>query len=306
MPELPEVETVVRTLELLIHDRRIEHVEVRVPKMIQMEEAEFCRRLTGQHFRRFSRRGKYLIFQMDDLYFIAHMRMEGKFYVQPPQEPLSKHVHVILDLDDGMQLRYHDTRKFGTMELLELDGDLEHFHDLGPEPFSDQFNPDYCRAFLKKRRLPIKQCLLDQHFVAGVGNIYANEICFALRIDPRKRSDQLTRAQLEALPEVTRQILSLAIEAGGSSIRSYTSSLGVTGRFQLQIQVHGREGEACPLCGGEIKKITVAQRGTYYCPHCQKKRGTGIEYDQNCDYRCDRKREIDAQRDLAQTGICGR
>lgn len=149
MPELPEVETVVRTLELLIQDRRIEHVEVRVPKMIQMEEAEFCRRLTGQHFRRFSRRGKYLIFQMDDLYFISHMRMEGKFYVQLPQEPLSKHVHVIMDLDDGTQLRYHDTRKFGTMELLELDGDLEHFHDLGPEPFSDQFNPAYCRAYLK-------------------------------------------------------------------------------------------------------------------------------------------------------------
>lgn len=167
MPELPEVETVVRTLELLIPDRRIEHVEVRMPKMIQMDAGEFCRRLEGQHFRRFSRRGKYLVFQMDDVYFIAHMRMEGKFYVQRPEEPLSKHIHVIFDLDDGTQLRYHDTRKFGTMELMELNGDLRHFHELGPEPFDDEFNPDYCRAFLKKRRVPIKQVLLDQSFVAG-------------------------------------------------------------------------------------------------------------------------------------------
>lgn len=140
----------------------------------------------------------------------------------------------------------------------------------------------------------------------GIGNIYANEICFALRIDPRKRCDQLTKAQITALPEVTRQILSLAIEAGGSSIRSYTSSLGVTGRFQLQIQVHGREGEACPLCGGPIKKIAVAQRGTYYCPHCQKKRGTGIEYDQNRDHRRDRQRKVDAEPVLTKSGVSGR
>ena len=273
--------------------------------MIQMDAGEFCRRLEGQHFRRFSRRGKYLIFQMDDVYFIAHMRMEGKFYVQRPEEPLSKHIHVIFDLDDGTQLRYHDTRKFGTMELMELNGDLRHFHELGPEPFDDEFNPGYCRAFLKKRRVPIKQVLLDQSFVAGIGNIYANEICFALRIDPRKRCDQLTKAQITALPEITRQILSLAIEAGGSSIRSYTSSLGVTGRFQLQIQVHGREGEACPLCGGPIKKIAVAQRGTYYCPHCQKKRGTGIEYDQNRDHRCDRQRKVDAEPVLTKSGVSG-
>ena len=246
MPELPEVETVVRTLELLIPDRRIEHVEVRVPKMIQMDAGEFCRRLEGQHFRRFSRRGKYLIFQMDDVYFIAHMRMEGKFYVQRPEEPLSKHIHVIFDLDDGTQLRYHDTRKFGTMELMELNGDLRSFHELGPEPFDDEFNPGYCRAFLKKRRVPIKQVLLDQSFVAGIGNIYANEICFALRIDPRKR------------------------------------------------------------CGGPIKKIAVAQRGTYYCPHCQKKRGTGIEYDQNRDHRCDRQRKVDAEPVLTKSGVSGR
>ena len=111
---------------------------------------------------------------------------------------------------------YHDTRKFRTMELMELNGDLRHFPELGPEPFDDEFNPDYCRAFLKKRRVPIKQVLLDQSFVAGIGNIYANEICFALRIDPRKRCDQLTKAQITALPEITRQILSLAIEAGAA------------------------------------------------------------------------------------------
>lgn len=306
MPELPEVETVIRTLEHLISGRRIERVEVRVPKMIQMDADVFCSQLAGQHFRAFSRRGKFLIFTMDSVILAAHMRMEGKFYIQKPKEPISKHVHVIFDLDDGTQLRYHDTRKFGTMELLPLGDDLSHFHGLGPEPFDEQFNPVYCRTLLKKRWMPIKQALLDQSFVAGVGNIYANEICFALRVDPRKRCDQLTKAQTEALPEVTRQILSLAIEAGGSTIRSYTSSLGVTGRFQLQIQVHGREKEPCPLCGGPIKKIAVAQRGTYYCPHCQKKRGTGIEYDQNRNHRCDGEREINAQPEFKKVGVSGR
>ena len=290
MPELPEVETVVRTLETLICNRKIEKITIRYPRIIQMDPDEFVSRLTNQHFRLFSRRGKYLILTMDSVILAIHLRMEGKFYVQRPEEPLSRHVHVIFDLDDGMQLRYHDTRKFGTMELLEPDADLSGFHQLGPEPFSDEFNEEYCRQWLKKHKLPIKQCLLDQSFVAGIGNIYANEVCFALRVDPRKRSDLLTRAQIRALPEIVRQILSLAIEAGGSTIRSYTSSLGVTGRFQLQIQVHGREGQPCPLCGTEIRKITVGQRGTYYCPHCQKKRGTGIEYDQSSNYRDHGKR----------------
>ena len=275
MPELPEVETVVRTLQRLIEGRRIERVSVNWPPVVGGEVQTFCDALKGQHFRRFDRRGKYLILGLDDRTLAVHLRMEGKFYVQPPCEPLSRHVHVIFDLDDGTQLRYHDTRKFGRMELLEANPDLTHFHQLGPDPFDEAFNEEYCRCVLKKKRIAIKTCLLDQSFVAGIGNIYANEICFALRTDPRRRCDQLTRSQIRALPQVTRELLSRAIEAGGSTIRSYTSSLGVTGLFQLQVKVHGRQGEPCPLCGRPIVKIMVGQRGTYFCPHCQKKRGNG-------------------------------
>lgn len=274
MPELPEVETVVRTLEHLISQRQIKNIQLLYTKMIHHDLEDFKTRLTGQHFLSFERRGKYLLFETEDEILVVHLRMEGKFYVFTPTDQKDKHVHVIFDLDDGRQLCYHDVRKFGTMELVKKGTDFSHWHNLGPEPFSPEFNVAYCKAYLKKRKTAIKTCLLDQSFVAGVGNIYANEICYAIQVDPRRLSNTLTLAQMQRLIDETRRILTQAIEAGGSTIRSYTSSLGVTGLFQLQIKVHGQQDQPCPSCQCCIKKIVVGGRGTYYCPTCQKRRGS--------------------------------
>ena len=268
MPELPEVQTVLDTLELRIKDREIKDIKILYKPIIVGDPKQFRKRLLGQHFRDFKRRGKYLLFEMDDLTLVSHLRMEGKYFTIDETVPLSKHDHVIFYLDDGTQLRYNDVRKFGRMELIEKDDEYRDFKDLGPEPFSNEFSVRYCREYLKNKKLPIKQVLLDQSFVAGIGNIYADEILFAIRTDPRTRACELDDEQLKDLISQTRKILKKAIKAGGTTIRSYTSSLGVTGRFQLSLNVHTMK--ECPICHGPIRKITVGGRGTYYCEKCQK------------------------------------
>ena len=270
MPELPEVQTVLDTLENRIRGRRITDIRILYQPIVSCPEEEFRNRLIGSSFCAFRRRGKYLLFEMEDVTLVCHLRMEGKFFILDESVPIGKHDHVIFYLDDGKQLRYNDVRKFGRMELIEKDEDYRCFKDLGPEPFSEEFNADYCRRYLENRKLPIKQVLLDQSFVAGIGNIYANEILSAIHLDPRTSARRVGRKKLDELVCQTRDILNRAIEAGGTTIRSYTSSLGVTGRFQLDLHVHGLK--TCPYCGSEIKTIFIGGRGTYYCPKCQKKK----------------------------------
>ena len=267
MPELPEVETVVRTLEKQIGGRRIVKVKVRYDKMIIGDPREFEKKLKGETFRRFERRGKYLIFRMDHVTLISHLRMEGKFYIQSPQDEITRHMHVIFDLDDGSQLRYNDTRKFGRMRLVPLDYDFTHFKDLGPEPFLPSFNADYIHAFRQGKKTPLKSMLLDQSFTAGIGNIYADEILAACHLRPGRSCARITRQDEENIAYYTKKILKAAIAAGGTTIRSYTSSLGVTGRFQTDCTVHMQK--TCGRCGGEIKVKYIGGRSSYYCPHCQ-------------------------------------
>lgn len=268
MPELPEVETVLRTLETQIKDLQITDVTVRYAKTVLADPERFRMRLAGQHFRTFRRRGKYLIFGMDDILLVSHLRMEGKYYLQSPSEPLQKHTHVIFSLSDGSELRYHDTRKFGRMELMDPNTDLDHFHDLGPEPFSDAFNADYIAEWVRGKHTPAKSLLLDQHFVAGIGNIYADEILAACGIRPGRSCSRLRRKDMENIAFHTVRILDAAIAAGGTTIRSYTSSLGVTGRFFLACSVH--EKETCGICGSRIRMKRIGGRSSYYCPVCQK------------------------------------
>lgn len=268
MPELPEVETVVRTLEHRIKGAVITDVIVRYPRMIQGDVDGFVNTLKGNTFQGFERRGKYLIFRMDTCTLVAHMRMEGKFYIQSPEEEVTKHMHVIFSLEDGRQVRYHDTRKFGTMELVDRDYDFTHFHDLGPEPFWESFNADYIHAYRKGKKTPLKSLLLDQCFVAGIGNIYADEILFACGLRPGRSCARITRKDEENIVRETRRILTEAIAAGGTTIRSYTSSLGVTGRFQLSCMVHTKK--TCSVCGNDIRVRYIGGRSSYYCPHCQK------------------------------------
>lgn len=269
MPELPEVQTVLDTLKYQIRDCKITDINVIYKPIVNCELSEF-NKLIGQHFRDFKRRGKYLLFIMDDVVLVSHLRMEGKYYLMVPDEPVSKHMHVIFGLDNGKQLRYNDVRKFGRMELYPLDYDFSHFKNLGPEPFDESFNHEYVKEYFSKIKKPIKEVLLDQSFVAGCGNIYADEVCSAIEIRPDTPVNRLNDEDIDRLIVSVRDILNEAIKAGGTTIRSYTSSLGVSGRFQLSLRVHTLD--KCPKCGSDIIKIRIGGRGTYYCPLCQKER----------------------------------
>ena len=268
MPELPEVETVLRTLENQIQDACITEVKVRYAKMVENDVGEFENRMQGEHFRRFERRGKYLIFRMDHCTLVVHLRMEGKFFLESREDPLNRHIHVIMNLSDGRQLRYMDTRKFGRMQILSADADFAHFHDLGPEPFDSSFSPAYIYNVAKKRDIPLKTLLLDQKFVAGIGNIYADEILFASHLRPGRSCRRITKKDAEQIQKETVRILHEAIRQGGTTIRSYTSSLGVTGRFQLSCMVHTMK--VCRVCGSDIHMKFIGGRSSYYCPVCQK------------------------------------
>ena len=268
MPELPEVETVLRTLERQIKDEPILDVSVLLEKMVDRPKEQFRTELIGRHFLRFDRRGKYLLFGLEDKILVSHLRMEGKYWLKQEDEPVDRHTHVIFTLSGGRQLRYHDTRKFGTMELVPADADLTGFHGLGPEPFDELFSADYLYQTAKHRDTPLKTLLLDQSVVAGIGNIYADEICFACGLRPRMNCRRLSRRMCGQIVYETRRILAEAIRAGGTTIRSYTSSLGVTGLFQLQCNVHAQK--TCRVCGEDVKVVRVGGRSSYYCPHCQR------------------------------------
>ena len=271
MPELPEVETVVRTLEQQINDCIITEVEVVYsPIIANVSTREFCERLLGQKFEKFDRRGKYLIFELTDEVLVCHLRMEGKFYVESTTGIKDKHTHVLLSLSNGKILMYHDVRKFGRMYLYKRGEDLTVLDSLGLEPWDKELTVDYLKKKTAKLKQPLKQVLLDQHIIAGVGNIYANEICFALKKLPDTDFSKLSNRQLSELIEHTKDILAKAIKQGGTTIRSYTSSLGVSGLFQQDLMVHARENEPCKICGTKIIKTMLKGRGTYYCPRCQK------------------------------------
>lgn len=275
MPEAPEVQTVLSTLEVQIQDLGIEKVDVIYEKIVSCPDVQsFCEKLKGQHFRQFLRWGKYLLFVLDDQDLIVHLRMEGKFYLlDKPSE--NKHIHVRFLLSDGRWLCYHDTRKFGRMELYAHTEDPfmhDCFQKLGYDVLDPRFNATYLYQKIHHSKKNLKSCLLDQRIIAGIGNIYADEICFSCQLDPRSRAGKISKKDCEALVFHSKRIIQGAMKAGGTTIRSYTSSLGVTGLFQLKLKVHAREGEACPICHEPIRKIVVSQRGTYLCPNCQKRK----------------------------------
>lgn len=277
MPELPEVETVRRTLELQLQHPIIETAAVFWPRIVDnCSPQAFCDIVKGQKIQDYQRIGKYLIFVLDHHVIVSHLRMEGKYYVQQAHEPYDKkHTHAIFTFTNGLQLRYHDTRKFGRFYLYERKEELtkqKAFRHCGYDVFDERCTPEYLYQQLHPRRITLKQALLDQSVMAGVGNIYADEICFALGYDPEISIQRVHKKDFPALLAQAHRILGGAMKAGGTTIRSYTSSLGVDGRFQLQLKVHARKGQPCVNCGTEIIKKTVATRGTYYCPKCQRKR----------------------------------
>lgn len=273
MPELPEVETVRRGLERLVLGRTILSVEVKVPKMIKTSYDSFLHDLPGQTIQVMRRRGKYLIFDFGQLIMISHLRMEGKYLLFTDQVPTNKHFHLFFKLDDGSTLVYQDVRKFGTFDLLSKNQEEAYFtkKKLGPEPTKKAFKYASFERALMRSDKPIKPLLLDQKLVAGLGNIYVDELLWAAKVHPETPARELSKAAMKRVHDQTIAILQLGIEKGGSTIRTYRNALGEDGTMQDYLQVYGKTGQPCPRCASMIEKIKLGGRGTHLCPHCQKR-----------------------------------
>ena len=273
MPELPEVETVRRSLKLKLIGKRIEGVRIYYDGVIEYPDvSSFKRKIIGEVIRDIKRYGKWLIFVLDDYYLLSHLRMEGKYFFRDKDEKVYKHEHIVFELDDGSELRYMDVRKFGKMWLIRKE-DIKKIGplvSLGLEPWDDKLTVSYLKDKYKKKRLAIKSVILDQSIIVGIGNIYADEILFLSGIDPLKRACNLGDGELDNIIKYTKVVLEKAIKKGGTTIRSYTSVNGIHGLFQQELNVHCKEGEDCTKCGNIIMKIKVGGRGTYYCSKCQK------------------------------------
>lgn len=275
MPELPEVETVRRTLEALVVNKKIKKVSVTWSKMIKhpLEIAQFQDALIGQTIEGVGRRGKFLIIYTTDLSLVSHLRMEGRYGLYNPEESVDKHTHVIFYFEDGTELRYRDVRKFGTMHLFKKGEEFknEPLAGLGPEPLSDEFTMEGLAQRLTKTTRSIKTALLDQKLLVGLGNIYVDEALFKSRIHPEKPANTLSMEDVKILHQKIIETLEEAVEKGGSTVRSYVNSQGQIGMFQLELYVYGRRGENCKICDTPLKRIVVGGRGTVFCPSCQKK-----------------------------------
>ena len=273
MPELPEVETVRRGLEKLILGKKISSIEIRYPKMIKTDLEEFQKEVPGQIVESMGRRGKYLLFYLTDKVLISHLRMEGKYFYYPDQVPERKHAHVFIRFEDGGTLVYEDVRKFGTMELLAPELLEAYFvsKKLGPEPREQDFDLQVFQAALAKSKKPIKSHLLDQTLVAGLGNIYVDEVLWRAQVYPARPSQTLTAEEASAIHDQTIAVLGQAVEKGGSTIRTYTNAFGEDGTMQDFHQVYDKTGQACSRCGTVIEKFQLGGRGTHFCPQCQRR-----------------------------------
>ena len=272
MPELPEVETIRRDLLPRIVGRTIASafVSPNAPRLVQlMPPAEFCKQLPGHRIEDISRRGKYLILHLSGgLHWIVHLRMTGRFLHRKDECPDDSYLRASFALDDGSSLCFNDLRKFGTMWLID-DPSLV-VGKLGPEPLSDDFTVAGLREVLVRRSAPVKAVLLDQHAVAGIGNIYADEALFNAGINPRKAANKVSKPKTEALHSGVRQALLDALGDRGSSFSDYVDGSGRSGSHQLKVKVFRRTDQPCYTCGTQIRRVKVAGRSTHFCPNCQR------------------------------------
>lgn len=272
MPELPEVETVRRGLTELVAGSQIRTVDVLYPKMINLPPEDFTNALKNQIIEKIDRRGKYLFIRINNgLTIVSHLRMEGKYDFEPEGTPLSKHTHIVFHLTDGRQLRYNDTRKFGRMNLVDTGHELTvaGLKTIGPEPTERDLTLDYMRKIFGKSKKLVKPFLLDQSNIAGLGNIYADEVLWLSKINPKQPVNTLSVAELKLLRKSIIDEIKKAIDGHGTTVHSYSNAYGEAGNFQNHLNVYGRQGEPCLRCGTPIEKIKLAQRGTHFCPNCQ-------------------------------------
>ncbi len=281
MPELPEVETVVRDLRPQLSGRRIESVRLaRDPAVLGRlirypTPRAFARRLKGRTIRTVERRGKYIVMPLDEngRRFVVHLGMTGHLRGWEPEEAAVNHTHFRALLDSGLELRYDDPRQFGRLLLgtqEELVAARAFPARLGPEPIHGDLTEAEFERLIRARRRPVKSALLDQSFLAGVGNIYADEACFRAGIRPSRWTNRLTMRERRALYSAIQEVLENSIAARGSSIINYVDAFGIRGGNQEKLLVYGRGGEPCLRCGTPLQATRLAGRGTVYCRKCQR------------------------------------
>ncbi len=274
MPELPEVETVARDLRAAVAGRRIEQVTVDRPDIVRVPDGRMLPALlTGQRFENVDRRGKYLLLELDSGdELMVHLGMTGHLLVCDADAPVAKHTHIRASLDDGNELRFDDARRFGRVaygsrEALTAARVLPR---LGVEPLSDAFSQERLDAVLRKTTRTVKAALLDQKGVAGLGNIYIDEACFLAGVRPTRRCHRLTRRERAALLDAIPRVLTAAVANRGSSVDDYRDVWNARGSNQERLQVYGRGGLPCFVCGTTLRRTVTAGRTTVYCPHCQR------------------------------------
>lgn len=273
MPELPEVETVVRGLRPHLVGRSIVRVEQRRPDLREKFPARFAVRLQGQRITSVERRAKYILIGLADAnVLVVHLGMTGQFVIGAKPNAIGPHDHVVITLDDQRVLRFNDVRRFGLMDIVPAAGLATHkrFKGIGPEPLTNGFSGTVLEAAFKGRNGPVKAALLDQRNLAGIGNIYACEALYRARISPKRRSGTVTRERAALLATAIREVLEKAVAAGGSSARDYVNANGEQGYFQTEWVVYDQEGKPCPSCRAPIRRIVQSGRSTFYCSKCQR------------------------------------
>jgi formamidopyrimidine-DNA glycosylase len=271
MPELPEVETTRRGIEPHVAGRRIAAVVVRESRLRWPVAPEFAPAVAGQRIERVARRAKYLLIELERGTLILHLGMSGSLRVLTRGTPRKAHDHLDLEIEGGAVLRFNDPRRFGSLHFTPGPA-AEHplLARLGPEPLGPDFTAAYLYRTSRRRRVALKQFLMDSHIVVGVGNIYASEALFRAGVRPGRMARTLTHAQAAKLVRAIRDVLSMAIRVGGTTLRDYVGADGNPGYFRQKLFVYERAGEACRRCGTLVRQRRQGQRSTYFCPGCQR------------------------------------
>ncbi|PLY02407.1 MAG: DNA-formamidopyrimidine glycosylase [Desulfuromonas sp.] len=271
MPELPEVETTRHGIEPLLVGHSVQGVVVRQASLRRPVPDDLSSVLIDQVFVRVRRRAKYLLLGTNSGTLLIHLGMSGSLRVVPAATPAEKHDHVDLVLDDGQLLRYRDARRFGLLQWCAGDP-LEHelLTHLGPEPLGSEFDGLWLKQQAARRRVAVKAFLMDQRVVVGVGNIYASEALFMAGISPSRAAGNISLPRYQRLADAVKRVLLRAIAEGGTTLRDFTDVDGRPGYFSQSLQVYGRSGEPCTVCGHEIHSVIIGQRSSFYCPQCQR------------------------------------
>ncbi len=271
MPELPEVETIRRSLAPRLTGQAITQVIIRQPQLRWPISVELRAQLQGQTIQHLQRRAKYLLLYVETGVAIFHLGMSGRLRLLPSNTPLQKHDHVDLVLRNGHSLRFNDSRRFGVLLWTEAPPETHPLLcQLGPEPLSEAFSETYLYCRAQRRSVAIKNFIMNNRIVVGIGNIYANESLFAAGINPRRAAGQVTRAEYKRLAGAIRHVLEEAIDQGGTTLRDFTNVNGEAGYFKQALRVYGRAQMPCTACGTAIQQQRIGQRASYFCPHCQR------------------------------------